>query len=275
MSVHGRAQKAVEMLKHQAGELSSIVYYVEKDSDFNVARERMLRWKERTAKLISDCISPGEGAKFSEKRLPVVIAGQPIRNLIAEADIYRGFIFTLIEELINYPQQFLTAADEPGIASPKNEVSQKAGNNSIFIIHGHDELNLLRLKELLRDRWNLNTIILRGEPGKGRTLIEKFEQEANKAAYVIALFTPDDLVKVSDDQYTQARPNVVFELGWFYGRLGRERVCILFKSGMQIHSDLDGINRIEFNSDINEKIVEIEKELESAGLINIGKPLKM
>ncbi|MHB8917211.1 MAG: hypothetical protein ACYC4H_04255, partial [Desulfocucumaceae bacterium] len=36
-------------------------------------------------------------------------------------------------------------------------------------------------------------------------------------------------------------------------------------------SDLDGINRIEFVSDINEKILELEKELESAELIGRGK----
>jgi hypothetical protein len=46
--------------------------------------------------------------------------------------------------------------------------------------------------------------------------------------------------------YAQARPNVIFELGWFYGSLGHSRVCILFKNGTQIHSDLGGISRVQF-----------------------------
>lgn len=75
------------------------------------------------------------------------------------------------------------------------------------------------------------------------------------------------MINISDAQYPQARPNVIFELGWFYGRLGREKVCILFKKGTKMHSDLDGISRIEFNNLINEKVIEdIRKELKEAGL---------
>lgn len=272
MCVHDRVQKVIDMLKYQVGELGSLVFHAEKDSDFYVAGEKMLRWKDRTAKIISKQVSPGEGAKFNEKRLSLVITGQPLRNLVAEAEMYREHIFTLIDELSTRPRECLQPSGDEHV--PLASEPRGGGRGTVFIIHGLDELNLLRLKELLRDRWGLNTIILKSEPGKGRTLIEKFEQEANKAHYAIALFTPDDLIRVSGNEYTQARPNVIFELGWFYGRLGRERVCILFKSGMKIHSDLDGINRIEFVSDINEKILELEKELESAELIGRGKDTK-
>ena len=58
-----------------------------------------------------------------------------------------------------------------------------------------------------------------------------------------------------------ARPNVIFELGWFYGRLHRDKVCILHKKGTKIHSDLEGVSRIEFTDDVTDKRDEIEKEL--------------
>jgi predicted nucleotide-binding protein len=128
-------------------------------------------------------------------------------------------------------------------------------------------LNLLRLKEMLTERWNLEPIVMSGRPGKGRTLIEKFEDEAQRAVYAIALMTPDDVVSIDDDIYTQARPNVVFELGWFYGRLRRDRVCILFKKGTHIHSDLEGIERIEFTESVREKFTEIENELVASGIL--------
>ena len=67
--------------------------------------------------------------------------------------------------------------------------------------------------------------------------------------------------------YNQARPNVIFELGWFYGRLGRDRVCILYRKGTSIPSDLGGIGRGEFTDSVEEKIIEIEAELEAAGLL--------
>jgi predicted nucleotide-binding protein len=142
-------------------------------------------------------------------------------------------------------------------------------NRNVFIVHGQDEVNLPKLERLLHERWNLIPIVLREEPGKGRTLIEKFEQVALMAIYAFAIFTPDDQIEMSGGKYAQARPNAVFELGWFYGKLGRDRVCILFKSGTKIHSDLDGISRIEFNIDVTEKLAQIEKELKAVNLIEV------
>jgi predicted nucleotide-binding protein len=72
---------------------------------------------------------------------------------------------------------------------------------------------------------------------------------------------------MGDDEYRQSRPNVFFELGWFYGRIGRENVCILFKEGTKIHSDLNGISLIQFDKDISNKNLEIELELKEANLI--------
>lgn len=58
-----------------------------------------------------------------------------------------------------------------------------------------------------------------------------------------------------------------FELGWFYGQLGREKVCILFSEGTKIHSDLEGISYIKFDKNISDKLEDIEKELWGAGII--------
>ncbi len=140
-------------------------------------------------------------------------------------------------------------------------------SRGVFIVHGHDEKNLLRLKEILRERWKLEPIVLSAKPGKGRTIIEKFEAEAQSAAFAFVVLTPDDSIAKDGAGYSQARPNVIFELGWFYGRLGRAKVCILFKKGTTIHSDLSGVSRIEFNDIVNEKIEEIEAELISGGML--------
>jgi predicted nucleotide-binding protein len=66
----------------------------------------------------------------------------------------------------------------------------------------------------------------------------------------------------------QARPNAIFELGWFYGRLGRSRVCNLVKRGTSIQSDLAGIVSIEFIEKVDETVPALEKELRQAGLIS-------
>ena len=158
-----------------------------------------------------------------------------------------------------------------------NNKSNKAASNTvtrvlpdskrIFIVHGHDMENALRLQARLQDRYDCEPVILSEEPSKGRSIIEKFESEAANCSYAFILFTPDDFVKKNNEEYMQARPNVILELGWFYGRLGRDRVCILFRKGTSIPSDLGGIGRIEFTASIDEKILDIESELEAARLI--------
>ena len=89
----------------------------------------------------------------------------------------------------------------------------------------------------------------------------------------MALFTPDDLVEKGDGSYLQSRPNTLFELGWFAGRLGRSRVCILSKDGTKLPTDLDGIRHIRFKESVTEQVIEIRTELQAAGLV-AGEPQK-
>ena len=153
----------------------------------------------------------------------------------------------------------------------KNSRTERINKNSknVFIIHGHDEAKLLELRTMLKEKFNLNPIILREQPEEGMTIIEKFEKYAEQCSYAFALFTPDDIIAVDGEEYFQARPNVIFELGWFYANLGRSRVCILEKASekSKIFSDLQGILRIQFRDNIEEKYLNIERELRSVGMI--------
>lgn len=153
----------------------------------------------------------------------------------------------------------------------KKELSQSIKNTKdVFIIHGHNEAKLLELEKLLKEEFDLNPIILKDKPNQGMTIIDKFEKYALQCSYAFALFTPDDIVTgANGKQYFQARPNVIFELGWFYANLGRSRVCILEQASdkSEIFSDLQGIMRIQFNSSIEEVVIGIRRELQSVGII--------
>jgi predicted nucleotide-binding protein len=138
---------------------------------------------------------------------------------------------------------------------------------SVFIIHGHDERNALSLSQLLRDKFDLKPIIILATAGMSHYLSDKFEQDAQSCTFAFALFTPDDEVANSGQIYNQARPNVFYETGWFIGRLGRQRVILLLKAGAKIHSDLEGVSRIEFANKVEEKFIEIQSELKAAKII--------
>ena len=103
-------------------------------------------------------------------------------------------------------------------------------------------------------------------PAKGRTIIEKFEQHA-RVGYAIVLLTPDDAGSLQGDENDlkpRARQNVIFELGFFIGRLGRKHVCALTKGDVEIPSDYAGIEYIPFN-DPDGWQLKLMKELKSGG----------
>lgn len=149
-----------------------------------------------------------------------------------------------------------------------NEITP-VNNGNVFIIHGHDEAKWRELQQYLKEDFGLNPIVLSEQPDKGMTIIEKFEYYANQCCYAFAMFTPDDVIDNDGNKYFQARPNVIFELGWFCSNLGRDRVCILFKDGenMNIFSDFQGVIQKRFTNSISEVYREIKIELNSVGIM--------
>jgi predicted nucleotide-binding protein len=153
------------------------------------------------------------------------------------------------------------------ILNPVSTPSITPSGKNVFIIHGHDELNTKRLTLLLQNLLHLNPIVIISKPGMSRPLIDKYEDSAAVCSFAFAIVTPDDEVASSSSSYRQARPNVIFELGWFVGRLGKHRVTILLKEGTTIHSDIDGVSRIQFRDNVEDKYLEIQRELAAAGII--------
>jgi hypothetical protein len=115
------------------------------------------------------------------------------------------------------------------------------GSNKVFIVHGHDEAAMHSLARFL-ERLGLEAIILAEQPNMGRTIIEKFEASAGEVGFAVVLMTPDDVGGADGQEQTKrARQNVLFELGYFSGKLGRGRVCLLRKGNVEIPSDLFGV----------------------------------
>jgi predicted nucleotide-binding protein len=124
-----------------------------------------------------------------------------------------------------------------GSANPKPSV------NSVFLVHGHDEATKEKVARFL-EKIGLEVIILHEKVNQGMTIIEKFEEYASQAGFAIVLFTPDDVghpLGADEQKQPRARQNVVLEMGYFIGRLKRERVCVLYKGGVELPSDIMGV----------------------------------
>ena len=108
-------------------------------------------------------------------------------------------------------------------------------------------------------------MILAEQASRGRTIIEKFE--AHQVSFAVALLTPDDAGSLAierTDSRPRARQNVIFELGFFIGRLGRERVRALTKGEVEIPSDYSGVEYIPLDVGGGWKL-HLVRELKAAG----------
>lgn len=113
--------------------------------------------------------------------------------------------------------------------------------------------------------FRLEPVILHRRPDMGRTIIEKFETESKASGYAFVLLTPDDeclpneIKKGGRKKMKRARQNVILELGFFIGKLGRDRVCAIYKSDVDIPTDFAGVLYKKFNQSVTEIYEEIRK----------------
>jgi predicted nucleotide-binding protein len=164
-------------------------------------------------------------------------------------------------------------SDEPepfSGSSTKNEQNSSIKEDfpiskKIFIVHGHNQAIKESVARFI-EKLNLEAIILHEKPDMGRTLIEKFSDYSD-VSFAIVLLTSDDMGGEKDGQGNQnprARQNVIFELGFFIGKLGRSKVCALYEAGVEIPSDYKGTLYKEIDKNGAWKY-EIIKELKEAG----------
>lgn len=182
-------------------------------------------------------------------------------------DDAREVLSSMVQEIREYWGDEMTPA--PSTVAAQNESGQAVPTTrDVFIVHGHDD----GLKETVArflQNLGLTPIILHEKADQGQTIIEKFQAHAD-ASYAVALFTPDDWgesvqkVKTLDDLRHRARQNVVLELGYFVGRLGRSRACALVKGEIELPSDWAGVLYIRVDDGMTWR-VRLFQELQAAG----------
>jgi predicted nucleotide-binding protein len=172
-----------------------------------------------------------------------------------------NFLESLIKRLEIIPEDDSISGDRAVSRASSQLISDR-----VFIVHGSDHAAMLEVKEFI-SKIGLNPVVLLDKPNEGKTLIEKFEKHSD-VGFAGVILTPDDETKLKGSagpMELQPRQNVILELGYFIGRMGREKVCPLRKSGIKDPSDIHGLGYVEFDSHGGWK-VKLGQELKAAGL---------
>ncbi|TFZ45586.1 hypothetical protein E5C33_08890 [Stenotrophomonas maltophilia] len=199
--------------------------------------------------------------------LPLIMGGGPDPLSEVHAGYREGIRRELfkLEALRDVFQERIEDSDE--VALPTEAArSIRESTRRVFVVHGHDD----GLKETVArylSRLEMTPVVLHEEPNQGRTIIEKFEQNTS-VDFAVVLFTPDDVgypANSVEQSRPRARQNVVLELGFFMGALGRHRVCVLYSGEIELPSDYGGVLYIPLDRGGAWRFL-LAKEMKAAGI---------
>jgi predicted nucleotide-binding protein len=155
--------------------------------------------------------------------------------------------------------------EQPNIFATEKKLTEQ-DSKKIFIVHGHDNEAKETVARFLH-QLDLEPIILHEQVSGSKTIIEKFEFYSD-VGFAIVLLTPDDLgcLKTTQPELKpRARQNVIFELGYFFAKLTRKNVCALYKEGVELPSDFQGVLYVQMDLQGAWKF-QLAKEMRGAGL---------
>lgn len=116
--------------------------------------------------------------------------------------------------------------------------------DKIFISHGRSE-DWRQVQAFIERDLDKPTIELAQQANKGRTVLQKLDDESSNCSFAVIVMTGDDLLT---DENPRARENVIHEIGFFQGKYGLERICLLYEEGTNIPSNIHGLVYIPYPS---------------------------
>jgi predicted nucleotide-binding protein len=270
----------VETITDMINELNSLTYDEKKSKDENglilkafIERIRTFALNTNAATYIgSDIYRYDEsvmGFYWQQVKIKVLSALKQMRD---QAQIFQDALESDRHQLELLQKQHLSQSIEGnhsvGIGLNQTHKANTIKNNKVFIVHGHEnEMKLAVARSI--EKLGFEAVILHEQPNEGRTIIEKFES-SSEVGFAVVLLSPDDFGYSKDDKPENAnlrsRQNVILELGYFLGKLGRNHVVALFMPQMnfEMPSDFSGVLYIPFD-DAGRWQFDLVKELKACG----------
>ena len=231
------------------------------------------KWNRFNSELLRRIFTTDEAAKeydywgvgIISLREPAL--GERIADVYKDIDKKTHRLDSIVERLELIPLSSQIAPTEPVRLSSILPKTKK-----VFVVHGHDEIAKTGLEVFLHEI-GLEPIVLHRQADVGLTVIEKFEKHSD-VGYAFILLTPDEVAYLASDETKadaerkkelRARPNVIFEFGYFIGKLGRSKVCCLYTGAVSLPSDVNGMIYKRYDKSIEEVAYSVIKDLKASG----------
>ena len=173
----------------------------------------------------------------------------------------------ILKSILDEIEEYWDDEDQVVESYQTSQTNQPIDLTKVFIVHGRDLGTMNTVARFIRDL-ELEPVVLQEQPNEGLTIIEKFERYS-QVGFAVILFTPDDIGALKDSLLDsaqfRARQNVLLELGYFLGKLGRRNVRVLLKDAVEIPSDYYGVLTTQLD-DAGAWKNELIREMKSAGL---------
>jgi predicted nucleotide-binding protein len=267
------ARSRIEERIQKGRELRSTV--IRSHDHFEATQNEYYKWNSFNTELLNRIFTTGEFADeyTSWVGVGLISVNEPplnekVSDLVKDINGKIHRLDSIIERLELIPLVGSTPVT-PGLQTPNTQLVR---TNKVFIVHGHDELSKTSLEVLLRE-FGLEPVVLHRQADEGLTVIEKFEKHSD-VGYAFIVLTPDEIAylkadDVKDDaqrkKEKRARPNVIFEFGYFVGKLGRSRVCCLHTGDVSLPSDVNGMIYKKYVASVEEVALSIIKDLNASG----------
>ena len=226
--------------------------------DFEYWDDEVAEWLDRTY--------PGTGLSGNWSGQPgsMLVSGNTYSNDSVSWAFYKGSV----QRRLSWLSEFGVAMSKSKTtAAPTKSSKDVAQSSKIFVVHGRNEAVREAVARFL-EKLGLEPIILHEQPNKGRTIIEKFIDHS-QVGFAVVLLTADDIGGMEGTDPSELKPrsrqNVIFELGFFVAKLGRDRVCALHQSGIELPSDYHGMLYVQIDESGAWRL-QLARELKAVGL---------
>lgn len=140
------------------------------------------------------------------------------------------------------PEAVVTKTTPPAQIAEIVELPRRLMTHRVCVIHGQNDALKNAVSDYLQ-KLGLEPVVLHKQPSGERNIMEKIEI-LPEVDYAVVLLTDDDFVQTGKSSRggKALSRNVLFELGYYIGRLGKSRVCALYKGHNKPPRDYEGIS---------------------------------